>query len=481
MEHLKTNENENDNDNESEDNKIVTSNVNVISEEKNVSIDERISNSSDEEIKVDYENSSLESVSTVVPIVPQRQLREYSPERRIERIESEKKTCSNFSKFGNCRYGENCRFSHLKPPTMIQKRRPVASRVKLSNLPPSSLNPISLTEIMSEFGSVTNVTVFPEKGEATVQYANGEEALKAVEGTTVESFGVEGVVIELEIIRPQHQNTINRFDKDTSNYNVNKNNTTSSTGSSLKDKIKLKLKLQSLITLQKQQQTLLETNLVSQQSLLTHLRNTSILEEEREELMAALNRIQESLMGIQEMLKRTTELVMETASSIKTEEVEEEQRINAREIAKVRHFDNKRSSHNTFNSSQHLSYNDRKTQTQHQTQIQSRPQYQSNLHYNNYSYNSNNNNIRQYSQATSHTLDLRPVTLKLGPLKETQLNDIHALQRHFSPYGPIQSLIISPEEGGVAVVKYQRHGDALRALEKAGKDLGSGVEFGFMK
>ena len=208
---------------------------------------------------------------------------------------------------------------------------------------------------------------------------------------------------------------------------------------------------------------------MSQQSLLTHLQNTSILKEEREELMAALIKIQESLMGIQEMLKRTTELVMETASSVTTDAVKEEQRTNGhvtREFAKGGQFDNKRTLH--------LSYNDRKAQ------IQSRPQYQSNLHYNNYSYNANNNS-RQYSQGTSHTLDLRPVTLKLGPLKETQLNDIHALQRHFSPYGPIQSLIINPEEGGVAVVKYQRHSDALRALEKAGKDLGSGVEFGFIK
>ena len=102
---------------------------------------------SESEIEVDYEdNSSTEAVLSKAPLL--RQLREYSPERwGSEQSPSatiaDKKPCSNFSKKGFCKFGDECRFAHIAPQA---RRRNVSSRVKLMNLPNYELlNPTVLS------------------------------------------------------------------------------------------------------------------------------------------------------------------------------------------------------------------------------------------------------------------------------------------------------------------------------------------------
>ena len=375
----------------------------------------------DSEVEVDYEDDGEgdERVTTTELRPPQRVLREYSPERRDQSIVAPKdpnqsrSTCTNFIKRGQCRFGENCRYAHIQ---RFNPSNSIPSRIKLSNLPITLLNPTDLTKVMSKYGNVTGATVYPEKGEASVQFSKGEEAQKAFNDF---EYHEEGIIIELDKAKKDHDNS----------FKNNRNPTTPSTND---------LKLQSLLNLQKRQQSILESNFTVQKSLLTTLQNPSLTETERLESLSTLKSIQESVMGVQEMLKKTTELVIESAKS-------------------VERTDRQR-------------YSNRQAQTY--------PPYQKPLR-------SQKPQHSQYKYAASapnaHSLDLRPTTLKLTPLPAAKLTDIHSLQRHFSPYGLIQSLIIT-EQGQSAVIKYQKHSDAARALENASKSFDKDtVEFSFIK
>lgn len=418
---------------------------------------------SESEIEVDYEdNSSAETVLDKAPLL--RQLREYSPERwgseqSPSASSANKKPCSNFSKKGFCRFGDECRFAHIN---LQARRRTVSSRVKLMNLPNYELlNPAVLTQIMSKYGSVINLTIYPEKSEAMIQFASGEEASRAVKEGINDFEG--NVVIESETIRQPgsvsdgFKAAINRtlkpqFPQHQHSHPVPFSNE----------------KLKSLIALQKQQQTLLETNLFTQKTLLNHLQSPTISAVERTELLGSLSQIQENVMGVQEMLKRTTELVVEAASK-----------------------SSKPSSHAY---SQH--HNNNNNSYHHHQQANTRPfRPQSNYTarpFGNNTYipgkpgssGSSYNNVYLPGRPQvinrppgSNTLDLRPTTLKLSSLKSTSLINIHDLQRHFTPYGQIQSLIMT-DNGESALIKYQKHGDAQKALEKGSKE---GMEIEFVK
>lgn len=386
----------------------------------------------EEEIEVDYEESSEESMSISVPQI-QRPLREYSPERRAAVVE--KRPCTNFVKYGNCRFGDNCRFAHTNSNMNSARRRHVSTSVKLSNLPVSVLNPTALIDVMSKYGNVINVTVYPEKGEALVQFALGEEALKAVEGA-VNDFESEGVVVELEMAKQPGRTT------------------THSQSTKSDDSTQLKF----LLNLQTQQQSLLEANLSTQTSLLTSLQNAP-----SEELMGTLKKVQESGKGLEEMLKRTGELIDKI---IKGE---------SKEII------NKKRPFNQPPQQQYNYHKQTKPQYQARPNVNKWPLQQSSTPYNN-TYRPNNNSSTSTYTVRPNSLDLRPTTLKLSPLPATNLTDIHALQRQFSPFGPLQSLIIT-EAGRSAVIKYQKHADAMKAFERVGKEFEGveGIEFEFVK
>ena len=435
------------------------------------------------EVELDYEeNSSVEAVSKAPPM---RQLREYSPERRSDFI-AVKKPCTYFSKSGNCRFGDECRFAHILSQT---RRRNVSSRVKLINLPASELNPTNLTSILSKYGSVINVTIYPEKSEALVQFATGEEASKAVEGA-VNDFNEEGVVIELETLR-QTPSVPNSF-KSAINRTLKPHQTQPTHAPDVTDDDKL----QSLIALQKQQQSLLETNLSTQQTLLTHLQSPNISESERTELLGSLGKIQESVMGVQEMLKKTTELVVETASKSKSKPLAQKHigaagvgynggsHVQVQRPFRPQMNYNARPSfgNNTFipgrPGNNAASFNNIRPATSFNNNIRPATSYNNNFR----PATSFNNNFRPVNNTfipgrpqSSHTLDLRPTTLKLLSLKSTNFSNIHDLQRHFSPYGNIQSLIIT-DNGESAVIKYQKHGDAVKAMDKFGKEDGMDIE-----
>jgi hypothetical protein len=389
----------------------------------------------DDDEKVDYE---AETIGVVLAVPPsQRPLTEYSPERKIPIDSNEtrplvppKRPCVNFSKFGNCRFGENCRYSHLQAP-----RKRQSSRIKLSNLPPNLMNPEALNAEMIQYGSVLDMSIYPERGEAAVQFVNFEDAERAVkEVNDNSSEDSKGIVAELETQKPPHHKAPYQPQPQRNTDNRDK--------------------LQSLIQLQKQQQTLLETNLSSQQALLNILQGPTISSEERIEVIGGLKRIQDSVVSIQEMLKRTTELVIETASSthttnsFSTKPPQLHKRLPQQYPSQSHNINNVRGANIHKWTSKSASYA--------------------------------NNNTNALRASSNNTLDLRSTTLKLAPLKDAKLTDIHALQRHFSPYGPIQSLIIT-EEGQSAIVKYQKFSDAQRALQNAGKDFGSNVDFSFVK
>lgn len=402
-----------------------------------------VSGSEVEDEEVDYEEEESIEAVTLPSAGPKRLLREYSPERRSEppksaseSTPSSSRMCVNFSRFGSCRFGDNCRYSHYSNPTVNLRRRNVSSRVKLSNLPPSMLSPAAITEIMKNYGSVVSVTVYPERGEALVQYSSGEEASAALEGA-IEDFKSDEVVIELETM-----NSYNNTKKNTMNRRPSFD------------------KLQTLINLQKQQQSLLESNLSSQQSLLTHLANPALSTEDRTELLSTLKRVQESVTAMQEMLKRTTELVVQAAANDKP--------------------------------------TPRATNTITMNLKRNNNVFSNNTNYTNYS-NSNSfkktfNNATSYSNPTSYhpqsfnvnthknSLDLRPTTLKLGPLSLTDCPDIRSLQARFSPYGLIQSLILV-DGGQTALIKYQKHTDAQKAFEAKKREFEEidGLEFIFIK
>lgn len=409
--------------------------------------------SNDDEEEVDYEEEvSIETVSVVPSVIkPQRILREYSPERRTEHqhqqkssSRTQKQPCTNFIKYGNCRFGDNCRYSHLNDQSQIinnPRRRNVSSRVKISKIPISILNPASITEIMKVYGSVVGVTVYPEKCEALVQFTTGDEASSAVEGA-VNDFENDNVIIELERSRPPVENNKSSISND---------------------------KLQSLISLQKQQQSLLETNLSSQQTLLTHLQSPSLSSEEKAELLGTLKRVQESVMGLQEMVKRTTELVAEAAASGRKQPEKRQKSFERVSFRKNPSY----SSH-----TQNLSYNNNPSYTQNPNYNHT-PIFSNNPTFFNSKFNQSNAPQNKFPK---NSLDLRPTTLKLNPLNKTVYHDIRSLQSRFSPYGMIQSLILS-EGGQTALIKYQKHGDALKAQNSVGKEFEGieDIEFDFIK
>lgn len=372
---------------------------------------------------VDYEDE--DDGNLVIPLLrpPQRALREYSPERRdhpppAPAPAKPRPACTNYLKRGTCRYGDNCRYAHIQ---RVNPSVSTPSRVKLSNLPLVMLNPAEITEVMSKYGHVTGATVYPERAEAKVQFARGEEALKAFNEFVYD--GEEGIIIEIESNKTDSSR--NEFNRE--NFRNNKAYSHNQYGSSAQD-----VKLQALLSLQQRQQSILETNLSVQQSLLATLQNPVVSEAERIESLATLKSIQDGVVIGQEMLRRTTELVVAAAK--------ERERPNDR-------FNNVRHGFNNVNQKpqRHTAYPSHK-----------------------------------YNAPPTYSLDLRPTTLKLTPLPN--LTDIHALKRHFSPYGPLQSLIIT-EQGQSALIKYQRHDDAVKALKDAGKSFeGDGsIELSFIK
>lgn len=445
---------------------------------KDVVSNEEEAPASESEIEVDYEENSSSEVISKAPLM--RQLREYSPERRSE--PTQKKPCTNFSKNGICRFGDECRYAHIAPQP---RRRNVSSRVKLMNLSSSEAHPEALSRIMSSYGSVISATVYPEKGEAVVQFATGEEASKAVEGA-VNDFESEGVVIELETTRPA-----------TNVFRQNINRTLKSNPPVVhqhhpepKDE-----KLRSLLALQKQQQTLLETNLSTQRSLLSHLQSPSKNAAERAELIASLGKIQESVMGVQEMLKRTTELVIEAAGKQQVHHSHQSHQSHSHQSYNHQGHSHQGHNHQIYNQGHNQSYSHQNNYNQghgHQRPLPFRPKPVNHKFGNStfvpgrpasHSHNPSTSYNKTYvpgrpqsTTSTSHSLDLRPTTLKLSSLKSTPLGNIHDLQRHFSPYGPIQSLIIM-DNGEAALIKYQKHGDAQKALEKSGKEGEMDIEF----
>jgi hypothetical protein len=419
-----------------------------------------------EVVEVDYEESSGTDAVSKLPLT--RQLREYSPERRISEQSStfttnNKKPCSIFSKKGFCRFGDECRFAHIAPQ---QRHGSPSSRLKITNLSNTDLlNPEYLTNIMSKYGSVINLTVYPEKSEALVQFASGEEASRAVEGSSDDFDG--NVLVKLENVRqvatvssgfkaavsrtlkPQFlQQQQQRHQQH--QYHHQRQSPVSNE------------KLQSLITLQKQQQTLLETNLSTQQTLLNHLQSPNISAAERVELLSSLNKIQDSVMGVQEMLKRTTELVVESAGKT---------------LASKPAFNGHNNNNNNNN------YNNNSNTFHHHIHQNHQKAYTSNYNTRAFAFGNNTYipgkspaNSTNYNPRRPNTLDLRPTTLKLASLKSTSLTSIHDLQRHFTPYGQIQSLIIA-DNGESAIIKYQKHGDAQKAFEKVSKEEGMLIEF----
>ena len=422
-----------------------------------------------EEVEIDYEEEeSPEPMIISAPALPQRQriLREYSPERRSSPPPSKdevitKQPCTNFGKYGNCRFGDNCRYAHIIVPP-AQRRRNVSSRVKLSNLPPSQVSPAVLTEIMKKYGSVVSVTVYPEKGEGIVQYASGEEASLAIEGAINDFEADDRVIIELETI------TVNNF---------NSKHTHPTPQIQQQRHQPQNVKLQSLISLQKQQQSLLESNLSSQQSLLNLLANPSTLSEEKVELMDTLRKVQSSVMVIQELLKRTTELVLEAASANN----ERKSIVNEKKLAYERApFDKRVSYHYPQNYNYNNNSNSNSYIPAHHNTYAPVPRGYNNVyipHPGSYNISSGGYNNNTYSPATAkpnltnkNSLDFRPTTLKLGPLNLTSCPDMRSLQTRFSPYGLIQSLILV-DGGQTAIIKYQKHGDAVKAFEGSRKEF----------
>lgn len=396
-----------------------------------------------EAVEVDFEDDGNDDEVITSPALrlPQRALREYSPERR-DQPPKPRPACTNFLKRGTCRYGDTCRYAHIQ---RVNPSISTPSRIKLSNLPLVLLNPADITAVMSKYGHVTGATVYPEKTEASVQFSRGEEALKAFNEFVYD--GEERIVIEIESNKAPNFNNSNSYNNNNYNTSFSNKNAFVHTHPTTQD-----AKLQALLNLQSRQQSLLESNLAVQQSLLTTLQNPVLSEAERIESLATLRGIQEGVMGMQEMLKKTTALVARSIES---------------------------ASNNGLNHSYQ----------KHQMQM-SQKQYPPTNSYNvsftkPYSpatYNSSS--TKQYSPTTpssSRSLDLRPTTLKLSPLPASNLTDIHALQRHFSPYGPLQSLIIT-EQGQSAVIKYQKHDDAVKALREAGKSFDGqrSIEFSFI-
>ena len=394
--------------------------------ELNEFLEGRKSDIKESEVEVDYEDDGKddEVVTSATLRLPQRVLREYSPERgnRSTAVVSKPRpACTNFIKKGYCKFGDECRYAHIQ---RINHSNSMPSRIKLSNLPPGLLNPTEITAVMSKYGNVTGVTVYPEKGEASVQFVRGEEAQKAYNDFVYDEE--DGIVIEIESNKEHGRNTGNQVHSPLANASPHPSTSSQD------------IKLQSLLSLQKRQQSILESNLSVQQNLLNTLQNPALSEVERLKSLEMLKSIQGSVMGIQEMLKKTTELVIEA----------------------VRPGQSVRPHYNGKQGYQYQPY--QRAQPQ-------RPQKQY-PPVNSYKYNA----------TSASSLDLRPTTLKLTPLPASKLTDIRSLQRHFSPYGLIQSLIIT-DQGQSATIKYQKHGDAVKALENAGKDFDAeSVNFSFI-
>ncbi|TEB15127.1 hypothetical protein C9890_0631 [Perkinsus sp. BL_2016] len=367
-----------------------------------------------EEVEIDYEEEeSPEPMIISAPALPQRQriLREYSPERRSPPPPSKdevitKQQCTNFGKYGNCRFGDNCRYAHIIVPP-AQRRRNVSSRVKLSNLPPSQVSPAVLTEIMKKYGSVVSVTVYPEKGEGIVQYASGEEASLAIEGAVNDFEADDRVVIELETIT---------FTKTAA----------------------IPFRKQPIFP--------------------------AIPPEPFSKPVHALRRKKAaSADNERKSIVNEKKLAYERAPFDKRVNYHYPQNYN---------YNNNNNSNSNSNSYIPAHHN-------HNTYAPV-PRGYNNVyipHSGSYNISSGGYNNNTYSPATArpnltnkNSLDLRPTTLKLGPLNLTSCPDMRSLQTRFSPYGLIQSLILV-DGGQTAIIKYQKHGDAVKAFEGSRKEF----------
>ena len=152
------------------------------------------------------------------------------------------------------------------------------------------------------------------------------------------------------------------------------------------------VKLQSLLDLQKKQQSILESNLAVQQSPLSTLQNPSLSEAERLESLSTLKSIQEGVMGVQEMLKKTTEMIIEAANTPAYQNKPVYQTM-YQNIPKNKPMN---PGHNKYNVQKPI-----RPQKQHQQQQYSQVNY--------------NTKYTASSTSNSHSLDLRPTTLKLSP------------------------------------------------------------------
>lgn len=339
---------------------------------------EKEASEGDDEIQVDFEEDDAEEADEErgrsVLTAQTRQLREYSPE-RPETNESTgssttpKRPCFAFQKYGKCRFGDACHFAHVARPA------PRTCRILIENLPADLQVPEVLVQRVKSAGSVVAIHVEPEKASATVQFGSADEAEAAV------SSSLFSEPVKVSLLQRERKPKPERQIREKSN-------------------------LPALLELQKKQQALLARCIADQKKILEEIEAGTLGEAEQTERLATLTKLQGTCASVQQMLKSTTQMILEEKEK---------------------------------NPSTLLTKPKYPRAPLPQTRLPK-------------------------MAPASRSLDLRPTELRLAALEEPLQKDIHALQRLFAPFGSILSLKFA-DGGSAAVIKYQRHEDAKKALE----------------
>lgn len=257
----------------------------------------------EEEIEVDFEEdetvgSGSERGRPSSVLAAGRKLREYSPERAEQSGSSSKKSfsdaleerakipCSNFQRFGKCRFGDACHYAHVPPRS---------SRLRLESLPSELQSPETLVQQLKPFGSILAVHMEAASA-ATIQFSTADEAEAAL------NSGIFPESVQVSLVQrkpPQHQQQSKPQQRST---------------------------LPELYELQKKQQALLTRCIADQKTLLTELDAEGLDDEVKAAKMEALSKLSQTCTSVQQMLKSTAEMILEAKTQQQQAVVAEQRR-----------------------------------------------------------------------------------------------------------------------------------------------------------